>query len=428
MSEFLARFSFDRLLAISGGVLAASFSLVFQSPGVVLSPDGWAYWEGSVSMLSGDGYRYLDGAPILAWPPGFSAYLALWQLVLGNAAGTLAMAHAVAMGVGAAVWIGVARRIAPSSRPTPAGIAAAVVLALLPAICLRAVLSESLFMALLGGSVAMALGGGRVRGTARTALFATLVAAMLLTRHVGAAFVPALAWIAWRSRVHAPLRDNVRVAIAAASAVALWFVVRLWLGLLDNNARMAIDSNAPARIVESVLANLQALASCFLPTSPAAATAVAIVASVVAMAHGLGGRGSRATSQLAAAAALPVATAIAAAIASVTWAIHGVSGRRFVLPLAVLFVLVLVRWGSAARRRAGRRLANATLVAFAVVQLARGGYWVVHATSSGQNGLDWSARLVRPCPPGLECQLAPEEIEPRERPWLKWRPGSSSPP
>jgi hypothetical protein len=427
MSESREHLSFDRLLAVCGGVVAALFSLVFQSPGVVLSPDGWAYWEGSVSILSGDGYRYLDGEPILAWPPGFSAYLALWQSVLGNSAGTLAMAHAVALGVGAGFWIGIARRIAPSSRPTPAGIAAAVVLALLPPICLRVVLSESLFMALLGGSIAMALGGGRVRGTARTALFATLVAAMLLTRHVGAAFVPALAWIAWRSRVHAPPRENVRVAIAAASAVALWIVGRLWLGLLDNNPRMAIDANAPARIVESVLANFQALASCFLPTSPAAATAVAILASVVAMAHGLGGHGSRGAPPPAAAAALPAATAIAGSIAAVTWAIHGVSGRRIVLPLAAMLVLVLVRWGAAARRRAGRRLANATLVALAAVQLARGGYWVVHATSSGQKGLDWSSRLVKPCMPESECKLAPGEIGPPERPWLKWRLESTPP-
>lgn len=425
------------LLALAGGMVAMLFSLVLQWPGAVLSADGWAYWEGSLSLLAGEGYRYLDAGPIVAWPPGFSAYLALWQLVFGVSAGTLVFAHAFAIGVAAAIWIAVARRLVPAhpSMPLPpALVAVAVLLAIVLPICLRTVLSESLFMVWLGAAIGVTTRGDAAsaegpestpRGLRRTTLLALLAGGLMLTRHVGVAFLPALLWLEWRSRRHPRLTDRTRLLIGVAAAVGLWFAVRVWLGLLDNNPRMSIDANAPAALLLNMQANLVALVSCFLPKSLAGVAFVAVLVSLLILVPGLGGRRSRTTRT--AASALPAATLLAAGCAAVTWALFGVSGRRIVLPVAAMLILVAAQWGARSRRRPARRFVNALLIAFALVQLGRVAYWGYHAATAGREGLSWSATLVRPCSPDRECVLGPNDVVPPDYPWIDRRTESAAP-
>ena len=38
--------------------------MIIYRRGLSFSPDSWAYWQGSVSLLAGDGYRDLFGLPI----------------------------------------------------------------------------------------------------------------------------------------------------------------------------------------------------------------------------------------------------------------------------------------------------------------------------------------------------------------------------
>ena len=57
--------------------------------GLSFTPDSWAFWQISVSLLSGHGYRYADGHPVVFWPPGFACYLAVWQAMFGISVGTL---------------------------------------------------------------------------------------------------------------------------------------------------------------------------------------------------------------------------------------------------------------------------------------------------------------------------------------------------
>ena len=60
--------------AWAGAFLTVFLGFLLGYNNTELSPDGWAYWEGSVSLLTGHGYRYFGGTPIIHWPPGLSAF------------------------------------------------------------------------------------------------------------------------------------------------------------------------------------------------------------------------------------------------------------------------------------------------------------------------------------------------------------------
>ena len=84
--------------------------------GLSFTPDSWAFWQISVSLLSGHGYRYTDGHPVVFWPPGFAGYLAVWQAMFGISVGTLVKAQ-IAVGAFAALsWTALALSISNSDR------------------------------------------------------------------------------------------------------------------------------------------------------------------------------------------------------------------------------------------------------------------------------------------------------------------------
>ena len=92
-------------LALGTGIAAAALHLVILRNGIWFTPDSWAYWEGSVSILRGEGYQWFDGSPVQLWPPLFSCYLAAWQWLLGVSGETLRVAMVVSTGVGATIWV-----------------------------------------------------------------------------------------------------------------------------------------------------------------------------------------------------------------------------------------------------------------------------------------------------------------------------------
>ena len=81
---------FESALPICGGLVAATICLLMLTPGITVDPDGWAYWEGSVSILNGNGYRFFGGQPIVDFPPLFSLFLSLIQSVGGVSGWSLA--------------------------------------------------------------------------------------------------------------------------------------------------------------------------------------------------------------------------------------------------------------------------------------------------------------------------------------------------
>lgn len=115
----------------SAAVLAALTLYGTLRNGMSFTPDSWALWQGSVSLLSGHGYRYADGHPLIFWPPGFAAYLAAWQGVFGVSVATLIKAQIALAAFAAFGWTSLAIAIGRVDRRTrlASGLATALLIA-----------------------------------------------------------------------------------------------------------------------------------------------------------------------------------------------------------------------------------------------------------------------------------------------------------
>jgi hypothetical protein len=150
--------------------------------GIGLSPDGWVYWEGSVSLLHGLGYRlFLGSARITSWPPLFAMYLACFQAVLGVSGRSLAVATAAAAGLAGFLWtrlfVGIIADADPERPPSPAR------LLLLPIFLIafvgalfRLLLADTLALALLPAALSSAIRLGTERSLRRRNLAVRLAA------------------------------------------------------------------------------------------------------------------------------------------------------------------------------------------------------------------------------------------------------------
>ncbi len=94
------------------GICTAGMSVWMLSDGIRVTPDGWEYWEGSISILLGHGYRYYGGAPIEAYPPLFSLYLSAVQGVFSISGRGLVVAVTLLAAATSAVWVAVFNRLA----------------------------------------------------------------------------------------------------------------------------------------------------------------------------------------------------------------------------------------------------------------------------------------------------------------------------
>jgi hypothetical protein len=95
---------------VAGAIAITSFVLLTWR-GIALTPDGWAYWQGAVSIAEGRGYRLFSGGAIISWPPLYSLYLSQWTLVMGPTGRGLIVASAVLVGAQAWLWCHVLQNI-----------------------------------------------------------------------------------------------------------------------------------------------------------------------------------------------------------------------------------------------------------------------------------------------------------------------------
>lgn len=235
-----------------GGLLTTLLSLLLLRHGIILTPDGWAYWEGSVSLLHGDGFVYFGGQPIRHYPPLFSLYLALWQFVFGVSGWTLCLATAVSMGLSSALWIGLFRSLFGDQRTGLHSLLLVVFISSFLAACSGLLLSESLHFALQALLLIVLVrflptARQTPRETAGTSesvdasssrpwsltfwsvvlLVGSLFLLLLLCRNASLIFAPAIALFAWR------FANGRRIDVRAVSFLAMtlipivaWYTVR----------------------------------------------------------------------------------------------------------------------------------------------------------------------------------------------------------
>ena len=203
--------------------------------GLPFTPDSWAFWQASVSLLTGHGYRYADGHPIIFWPPGFAGYLAAWQAVFGISVGTLLKAQVALGAVAALAWTTLALRIGSADRHRLAsGVVTAILVAAVVSRAFHWPWANFALFALVPGLLWATVRLDAARTPSDTLLWAGLASLvlllMLLNHNSAIAFLPPLLVVALIRR------GRVRWLAAAMVLVAplLWWVARALLGQLES--------------------------------------------------------------------------------------------------------------------------------------------------------------------------------------------------
>jgi hypothetical protein len=132
--------------AIAPFVALVAFAL-FHQKGIGMIRDGWALWEGAVSLVAGHGYIYFSGNPIIAWPPLYSAYMALWIIFLGPTGWCLMVSNGLLIVLQAFLWNNFMRTLARQSGVSLSAVQSStlsVFLGLFIAVQLRSALSYNL--------------------------------------------------------------------------------------------------------------------------------------------------------------------------------------------------------------------------------------------------------------------------------------------
>jgi hypothetical protein len=199
--------------------------------GLGLTPDGWALWQGAVSLVEQRTYSYFSGTPILAWPPVYPLYLGLSILAFGPTALALVVRNGVLMVVQVAAWNRFARLIVdfPEGRRFAAHrIVLAAFIALFATINQRNVTSHNLAYTLLpfylGAVWKYALGRSE-----KIPPMLVLGAVLPLTHNMALAFVGAGAFVIAVHRPHSVHRVVV-ASLIVATAVASCLLVGVGFG------------------------------------------------------------------------------------------------------------------------------------------------------------------------------------------------------
>jgi hypothetical protein len=231
------------------GFIGAAFSAGLLRKGVVLGPDSWAYWEGSVSLLERGEYTYFGGEPVTNYPPLFSGALALFQFGLGVSVRTLAVALALFVAAGSFAWVSLFASLTLPGRTTPdlppgkSGTAHDLLaLGYVPATLAvhgQMLLSESLWLVLLPVLLLLLLApvapSSPVPEAVRLAGAGVVLSGLLLCRNVSVALLPAVFLMVLRRNANCPFRPRLAIASAVSvGALVPWYFVRRSYGQLAN--------------------------------------------------------------------------------------------------------------------------------------------------------------------------------------------------
>lgn len=258
--RFFSVWPFSVLAALLGGLA----SLFVLREGIVLSPDGWEYWEGSINLLMGRGYQYYGGQPIRLYPPLFPTYLAGIQSLTSPSGHGLTIAVAALSALTIAAWVQLFMRLADSP-PKFSWTAIWLVLFLVQFVAFSyvALLSETLFLCLLGTALVFTTQLKSRDGTDplpyRALLGLTLCGcAMLGSRNNAIAFIPCFAGLVWwQLRAHSATSRF--IASAATSTIPIGF----WIGL-----RSALGQGSSHRLQVPTLDSLGGYSSDFAQGIP----------------------------------------------------------------------------------------------------------------------------------------------------------------
>lgn len=223
-------------LACFAGLVTLLLSALFLRKGIVLSPDGWGYWEGAVSLLYGNGYTYFGGEPIIAFGPLFSLYLAGIQWVIGIHGWALSVGVTLLAALTSSAWVYLFARLSNPNARWLNSLIFALYSAAFVSFYYRYLLSETLFLFLLALLFLQVLQfyqqAQSHNPSVRSLLTLNLCLLLLLAcRNSMLTFVPGLVLTLFYSQRAAPLRHRLLPpALTGLLAVVGWFGLRELLG------------------------------------------------------------------------------------------------------------------------------------------------------------------------------------------------------
>jgi hypothetical protein len=422
---------------LASGVLAAALTTALTVRGLVLNPDGWAYWEGGVSLLSGRGYAYFGGQPIHAWPPLFSGLIALASAPLGVSGATLRVLLAALAAVTAFIWTSLYVS-GCGDRPGASAWKGAIALsmALLVGFWYQSLLADTLGLALIGAvSWAVArCAHGRDKAPCSLATLAGLavsLGALVATRHAALALLPAAAALtASVSARRAPVSRFVAILVATiVLPLAIAAVTAAGVGQLHARVvGLGLARYTPADYGwEIVNGYADLVAHPVLRAGKWVMAIVSVLAFIVALVK-LRARGdSSARAALAVAALTLVGTLLTAVLFSLTW-VHDELRGRFLwpLPLVAVGTIAVAGAGSTGWRSRGLALVVSLLILVAAGRAGIGvarevqGKIVVDVTPSTTLRVDHVDQ-----PPIVLGHLT--LVSPPDYPWIDRHPGAVRP-
>jgi hypothetical protein len=230
----------SRVLSWLSAVLAAIVFAILHRNAIEVTPDGWAYWQGSLSLLEGNGYRYFSGGEVTDWPPLYSLYLAAWISVLGPTGLGLILANAALAVAQAAGWIGLAQKamqIAEEAISFWGALLSAAFAAIFIPLWEGPALAHNLLYTILPFQAALALGLAQPQdhSAARLAALTLTSALLLLSHNSGIVFVLAAALFVFLFAQKSFYTRALFTAIATAMPLGAWWAVRILFGQDDSH-------------------------------------------------------------------------------------------------------------------------------------------------------------------------------------------------
>lgn len=249
--------------AAAFALLGGATSLLMMRHGIGVSPDGWAYWEGSVSILAGNGYSRFGAGSVGDWPPLFSLLLSLVQAVFGVSGATLIGTVAFLAAITTYVWCYVIFYLTHGGhRGNLAGYLAAAAVSIYTGTRFRVLLSETLMLPLLG--VLFFLLVRRVdspksySSTLRLLAMSLVMALMMLCRNSAIVFWPPVALIVLMEmrKSAASVKRKLAALLILLASVLLWYLVNTIMGLRGSQRLVAGGAYSPVELLRQMLLGL----------------------------------------------------------------------------------------------------------------------------------------------------------------------------
>lgn len=364
-------------------VIALTSFALLNVRGIDLTPDGWAYWQGAVSLVEGTGYRYFSGNPIVAWPPLYSLYLAAWILVTGPTGLGLVIANALLISIQAWLWCYVLLTIwcdTGAEAGLPPRLVVAVYIGLFTASTQQGVLADvlkyTLAPLLLLATWKIHRTDASVSSRQGTALAAVAGSLTLLAHNNGVALVGASVVLVGTTRVPRRRRD---AAIVAAIPLLVWAIVRR---LMDQSGSHEIGVGVGHYAPTTYLLQLvRAAGSLLAPDQyglPFLAAGAGLVLATATLRRQAGNQALRFAAQF-----VGLGTAFTYALFNLVW-VRDPIGERFLLFFPVILVPFWVL--ASARRHVSSFVACSLLILLPVVYETGTAIWIRNTATREELG------------------------------------------